>query len=68
MCASPQDVETLIKTCKQGAPYLPDACLFHFDTDMLMCEVMGPIMFEKADNYACTSQKDLKRIMGRCKQ
>lgn len=67
MCMAPLDVEILIKTCRQGAPLIKDICEFNYKTNILMCEVMGPVDFTRADNYACTSKKDLQRILGRCK-
>ena len=66
-CASPQAIEDFIKNCQQGVPYLENGCVYNYSSDLLRCELTGALPFADADNYGCTSMKDFKRIIGRCK-
>ena len=83
LCLAPQDMETFLKDCKQGVISRVPICkiiksiskidtieqvnILGFDCQPNLNRIDNIISTLDAENYACVSYKDYKRIIERCK-
>ena len=72
VCMSPGDTESFLKACKRRLRARVDICIVDAPEVKLEC-ISGSsgqnytLTLVEADNYACTSPKDYRRVLERCK-
>lgn len=69
-CASPSDVETFLKACKNGKVATITLCQLDAGLSYFHCKDPNGVLFQLAlngaDNYFCMNEQDRQRIIQRC--